>query len=89
LPKHRRQNNRNSCRSRNKRHRVPASSSCLHPVGPVARRDGGGGDQARELHASNFSEIERRTIAIAAGTSQFLQRSLSQLRPLMRQERQY
>jgi hypothetical protein len=51
LPKHRRRNRRN------KRHRFTASSSCLLPVGPVARRDGGGGDRARALHASNFAEI--------------------------------
>jgi hypothetical protein len=51
LPKHRRQNRRNG------RHRFTASSSCLPPVGPVARRDGGGGDRA--LHASNFSDAVR------------------------------
>src|ERR1700704_652939 len=50
LPKDRRQNKRNA------RNRFTASSSCLPPVGPVARRDGGGGHRARELHASNFSE---------------------------------
>jgi aryl-alcohol dehydrogenase-like predicted oxidoreductase len=50
LPKDRRQN------SRNERDRFTASSSCLPPVGPVARRDGGGGHRARELHATNFSD---------------------------------
>ena len=50
LPKHHRQNRRNKC------HRFTALSSCLPAVGPVARRDGGGGDRARELHASNFSK---------------------------------
>jgi len=50
LPKDGRQNRHN------KRDRFTASSSCLLPVGPVARRDGGGGHRARELHASNFSD---------------------------------
>src|SRR6266852_9377463 len=62
LPKHRRQNRRN------KRHRSTASSSCLLPVGPVARRDGGGGHRAREFHASSFSKDRTSVIAIAAGT---------------------
>src|SRR3982074_1632993 len=65
LPKRRRRNRRN------KRHRFTASSSYLLPVGPVARRDGGGGDRARELHASNFAEIERRRLQPAP--SQLLQ----------------
>src|SRR6266700_1587435 len=67
LPKHRRRNRRN------KRYLVTASSSCLLPVGPVARRDGGGGDRARELHASNFAEIERRQLQSQPAPSQFLQ----------------
>ncbi len=54
LPKHRRQNRRNE------QHRP--SSSCLPPVGPAARRDGSGGHRARELHASNCPEIERRRL---------------------------
>src|SRR5882672_7595577 len=67
LPKHRRRNRRN------KRHRLTASSSCLLPVGGVARRDGGGGRRARELHASNFAEIERRRLQSQPAPSQFLQ----------------
>jgi hypothetical protein len=40
--------------SRNKRQRSMASSFCLPPVGPVARRDGDGGHRAREIHAGSF-----------------------------------
>src|ERR1700737_1446067 len=62
LPKDRRLNRRNE------RNRFTASSSCLPPVGPGARREGGGGRRARELHASNFSKDRTSAIAIAAGT---------------------
>ena len=51
-------------RIQNRRHRLPASNSCLHPVGPVALPDGSGGHRAREIHASNFSEIERSFASI-------------------------
>src|SRR5262249_15623490 len=58
LPKQRRQKRRNKRRRCRRSNRLPASDSCLLPVGLAAPRDGGGGHRAREHRAGNLV-IER------------------------------